>query len=145
MINLAIKETRVRERIACDKFWYKIEQTFGSGGGIYKLSCLDQDGLTIPVGRLLGEDPEGVLYIGMANSFLDRVINLKKSLSPKHSSSAHEAGSRHKSHEAIASRFAYDRLVLDLIGSENPRIAEVIALQTYMQKFGELPPLNRAA
>ncbi len=134
----------VIERIASDGFWQKIEKEFGSGGGIYILSCLDKDEAIIPISRFLGEDTEGILYIGMASCFLDRAIDLKKSLSPAHSSRAHECGVRHKSHEAISLHFPYHQLVLKLVGFANPRMAEIEALQAYVKKYGELPPLNRA-
>lgn len=133
----------MRGRISLDSFWYEIKDTFGAGGGIYVLFCADQKGRPIAVGRLLGEDPDGVLYIGKADSFIDRVIELKKSLSPKHVSRSHECGARHKSHEAISRRFPYDQLQVDLIAADDPRASEQEALATYMNKFGELPPLNR--
>lgn len=129
--------------ISSPEFWYQIEEFFGKSGGIYVLSCLDEEGNEIPISRLLGIDPSGVLYIGMASSFLDRVIDLKKSLSPKHASRAHECGARYKEHQGISSSFSYERLQVNLIGSSEPRATEREALQSYMTKFGELPPLNR--
>ncbi len=82
--------------------------------------------------------------IGMAASFVNRVIELKKSLSPDHRSAAHECGSRYKSHVAIAERFPYQRLLITLEHSNAPREAELIALKTYYDTFGELPPFNRS-
>ena len=135
----------MRGRIASDEFWYQIKDAFGAGGGIYTLSCVDENGTTIPIGRLLGEDPDGILYIGMAASFHDRVIDLKKSLSPKHVSRSHECGVRHKSHAGVSNRFPYDRLHLEMVSAADPRAAEREALQLYIDKFGELPPLNRVS
>lgn len=135
----------MRGRISSDSFWYEVNDAFGSGGGIYILSCADQKGQTIAVGRLLGEDTNGVLYIGKANSFIDRVIELKKSLSPEHVSRGHECGARHKSHEGISQCFPYNQLQLDLVAADDPRVAEQEALASYMAKFGELPPLNRVS
>lgn len=136
----------MQARIASPDFWERIDATFGQSGGIYKLSCL-RDGSTeelVPVQRLLGEDPEGVLYIGMAACFLERVIELKKSLSPRHVSRGHECGARHKEHDRLAQAFPYERLMVSFIASESPRDAEQHALQDYFNSFGELPPLNRA-
>ena len=133
----------MRGKISSDRFWYDINDTFGDGGGVYVLSCVDEKGTIIPVSRLLAVDSEGVIYIGMAKSFLDRVIELKKSLSPEHSSKGHECGSRHKSHSLICERFPYEGLQVDLISAEGPRVAEQNALNTYVEKYGELPPLNR--
>lgn len=133
----------MRGIISSDNFWYKVNDAFGSGGGVYMLFCEDQSGQAIPVERLLGRDSDGILYIGMANSFIDRAIELKKSLSPKHMSRSHECGVRYKSNMAISEKFPYDMLRLDLIAADEPRIAEQEALSNYTKKFGELPPLNR--
>jgi len=136
----------MKARIASPDFWYQVNEHFGTGGGIYMLSCMHSEKAEEPmaVERLLGEDQDGVLYIGMALSFLDRVINLKKSLSPQHISRAHECGARYKGHSGICHRFPYERLLITFDGAGDARAAEREALQTYMQKFGELPPLNRA-
>lgn len=133
----------MRLRISFENFWHNINDNFKTGGGIYILSCTDQMGNTIRIGRLLGEDPDGILYIGKADTFLNRVIELKKSLSPKHVSQSHECGARHKSNEAISQRFPYDQLQIDLIADDNPRVAEQKALASYLTRYGELPPFNR--
>jgi hypothetical protein len=131
----------VRARIALPDFWDQINTAFGTSGGVYKVSCLREDGLEpVPVSRLLGQDPEGVLYIGMAASFLDRVIELKKSLSPQHVSRGHECGARHKRHEGIASAFPYERLAVTFMSADAPRVVEQQALAEYFSHFGELPP-----
>jgi hypothetical protein len=133
-------------RIASPDFWSLINASFGSSGGIYKVSCLqgDDSNDVIPVQRLLGEDSDGILYIGMAASFVDRVIDLKKSVAPQYISRGHECGIRIKQHEAISKAFPYERLVVSFIGSDSPRVAESDALNEYYRTFGELPPLNRA-
>ena len=130
--------------IAESGFWSQIEAEFGNGGGVYFLFCFDADNSIVPISRLLGNDVEGVLYIGMATSFLNRVIELKKSLSPEHISSSHECGARYKSHKAISQQFPYERLAVKLFTSDNPREAERDFLQKYYAEFGELPPFNRA-
>ena len=135
----------MRFTISVDTFWYDIKAQHGERGGIYVLSCLDETGCTQKIHRLLGEDPEGVLYIGKASSFLDRVIELKKSLSPLHESRGHECGARHKEHQGISAQFPYERLQIQLIAADDPRGAETKALQQYIEKFGELPPLNRVS
>ena len=131
-------------KISSDRFWEEINNTFGTSGGIYKLSCVDDSGKTIPVGRLLSEDLNGVLYIGMATSFIDRVIELKKSLSPEYKSQGHSCGTRHKSNILIAARFPYTQLQIELFSEDDPKYAEDIALKKYLEEFGELPPFNRA-
>lgn len=133
----------MRYRISSERFWYDINDDFGSSGGVYVLSCVDETGRVIPISRLLDDDMDGVLYIGMATSFTKRVIDLKKSLSPDHESKEHECGVRHKGHKHISKNFPYDRLEVELFSSEDPRILEHDLLESYFVKFGELPPLNR--
>ena len=130
-------------KISSEDFWYQIDEIFGKDGGVYILSCLDENELVIPVSRLLRDDTKGILYIGKASSFLDRVIDLKKSLSPEHLSTGHECGVRHKTHVGICKKFPYERLQVTLIGSNNPEKTENEKLQNYKKEFGELPPLNR--
>lgn len=133
-------------KISSDEFWHEIEGEFGTSGGIYILKCASDEKFSMPrpVGRLLAQDTEGVLYIGMASSFLDRVSELKKSIAPEYKSSNHECGFRYKSNAEICSLFPYPLLFLELIASSNPRQEELSSLKAYESKFGELPPLNRA-
>jgi hypothetical protein len=93
---------------------------------------------------LLGCDKEGILYIGKASSFLDRVIGLKKSLSPEYISSEHECGYRYKNHSVVFTQFPYLSLHVALIACENPRESEKEYIQKYYDSFGELPPFNRS-
>ncbi len=131
-------------RISDTKFWYKINDTFGNSGGIYILKSFNNDGSVRRTNRLLTQDNEGIIYIGKAQSFLNRVIELKKSLSPEHSSSNHECGYRHKNHSGISDKFPYDSLFVTLIHSDNPKELESSKLAEYQLKFGELPPLNHS-
>ena len=130
-------------RIADDNFWYNIEKDFGQGGGVYELYCMTPKTNIKPINRLLKKDKKGTLYIGKADSFLDRVIHLKKSLSPDYISSNHECGVRYKALTEIRENFPYEHLYVELLGSSNPRTLEVERLDSYLKEFGELPPLNR--
>lgn len=128
-------------KVSDNKFWYQIEEVFKNKGGVYELFCKNNDDV-IPVNRLLKEDVLGRLYIGKANYFLDRVIELKKSLSPNHASSGHECGVRWKE-PLIQEKFPYDKLWIRLEYSEDPRFLETKKLEDYRKEYGELPPLNR--
>ncbi|MCG9698363.1 hypothetical protein [Shewanella sp. Isolate11] len=130
-------------KISSEKMWYDINDVHGQSGGVYILRCLSESGGPIPINRLLGTDESGVLYIGKANSFLNRVAELKKSISPDYNSGSHECGSRYKSHRAITQAFPYKFLYVNLIESEEPRKVESELLNDYENKYGELPPLNR--
>ncbi|RKN83354.1 hypothetical protein [Ulvibacterium marinum] len=130
-------------RIIDKDFWYKIKNDFPIGGGVYELYCMNKYGKTIPVNRMLGTDDEGLLYIGKAGSFLDRVIELKKSISPDYNSRGHECGARYKASKGIQEIYPYENLFVYLTSSENERILEIEKLNGYLEKFGEFPPLNR--
>lgn len=130
-------------KISDSELWYKIKSDFSKNGGIYKLSCLDENNNTIRVNRLVKSDPNGILYIGKATSFLDRVINLKKSISPDYNSDSHECGLRHKNSNSIKSKFPYQNLVIELTSFEDIDMVEKKLLNEYELEFGELPPLNR--
>lgn len=135
----------MKAQIASSEFWFEINKRFGTTGGVYKLfSSSAESGEAVSIPRLLGEDREGILYIGMAASFLDRVIELKKSIAPGYASRAHECGARFKDHPFISQHFPYEKLFVTLIAADDPKLAEREALQAYLEQFGELPPLNRA-
>lgn len=120
-------------RIIDEDFWYQIERDFPSGGGIYELYCMDKYGRPIPVNRMLGK----------AGNFLDRVIELKKSISPNYKSASHECGTRYKASDKIREMYPYENLYVQLTGSVNERALDLEKLNGYLQKFGEFPPLNR--
>jgi hypothetical protein len=123
------------------ELWKLISDQHGRTGGVYKIIAA-RDGLRIPVNRFLGTDNEGVLYIGKATSFLDRVIDLKKSISVDYHSTAHICGRRYKSNPKIAVSFPYDILHLELIQSDHPEKLEKELLAEYAKQYGEVPPLN---
>lgn len=122
-------------------FWNNINERHQTKGGVYKIIAV-RNGQRQPVGRFLGTDTNGVLYIGKATSFIDRVIDLKKSISPDYNSSAHICGKRYKSNPNIAIKFPYDILFVDLIPSDTPEELERRLITEYAMTFGEVPPLN---
>jgi hypothetical protein len=121
--------------------WKLINDQHGAAGGVYKIIAA-RDGMRIPVNRFLGVDSEGVLYIGKATSFLDRVIDLKKSISPDYNGTAHICGRRYKSNPNIAVSFPYDILHIEFIQSDHPEKLERELLTEYAKQYGEVPPLN---
>ena len=124
------------------ELWEDIDRAFGDVGGVYKLFCRVGNKRK-SISRLLASDESGILYIGKADSFKDRVINLKKSISPKHKSSSHECGVRYKSSDQIKAQFPYEQLWLELTHSDDANKLEKEELSTYEKQFGELPPFNR--
>jgi hypothetical protein len=134
--------------ISSSDMWHEINDSFGAQGGVYLLKCNDgyqnSQGI-ITIDRLLKSDSAGVLYIGKASSFLTRVAELKKSISPEYESSSHECGTRYKSNPSISEKFPFKNLFVELIASETPRSLESEFISKYEHEFGEFPPLNRSA
>ena len=118
---------------------------FGNSGGVYMLKCDDGNGQPISINRMLEKDKEGVLYIGKADNFSDRVATLKKSIAPIYKSDTHECGVRYKNNDRISDAFPFEQLYLTLIPSEEPRSVELVEITSYEKNHGELPPLNRSA
>lgn len=123
------------------EFWDNINSKFEKKGGIYRLYCVDNNLNRVKIDRVLKSDINGILYIGKASQFLDRVITLKKSLSPLHKSENHECGVRYKNH--FWEKFPYEKLWIELVESLDINQLEKELLSNYEKEFGELPPLNR--
>ncbi len=122
-------------------FWTKVNNQFQGKGGVYKIIAI-RDGNIIPIKRFLGIDDTGVLYIGKATLFTNRVIDLKKSISPFYNGSSHICGRRYKSNPNIALQFPFPILFIELIQSDKPEELERELLNDYRLVFGEVPPLN---
>jgi hypothetical protein len=125
-----------------NNLYYNILQHFGEkAGGIY-IVIWKRDGQVKKINRLVGPDLEGILYIGKADFFLERVINLKKSVCM---SGTHGFGLTLK--QLKKNILTHDlpkdnELYVCLIQSDNPKGTEELELRNYQEKFGELPPFN---
>ncbi len=133
--------------LSAGDLWDQIHYRYRDKGGVYKLHCLVEVGgeKVEETSRLLGVDGEGVLYIGKAMSFTDRVVNLRKALLPNVKSSDHICGRRYWNprFEGLRDRFPFERLCVTLKESDNPEELEREELDIYCRTFGEPPPLNR--
>ena len=130
-------------KISDKELWNNINSNFGNKGGLYKLICYES-GKPKSINRFLSSDNNGVLYIGKATSYLDRVITLKKSLDyNNYIDTNHECGARYKTHPTIKDLFHFEELHIELTPSDNPSELERKELKEYYFSFGELPPLNR--
>ncbi len=128
-------------RFTDTNFWDSINERHQSKGGVYKIVAV-RNGRRQLVNRFLGTDNRGVLDIGKATSFIDRVIDLKKSISTDYNGRAHICGRRYKSNPNIAKQFPYDILFIDLVPSDTPEELERKLITEYANTFGEVPPLN---
>ena len=128
-------------QLADKDLWNKINAQHQIRGGVYKIIAV-QNGQRVTINRFLGSDHSGVLYIGKATSFLDRVIDFKKTISPDYNGQAHICGRRYKSNPSIAIKFPFDWLHLELTESDKPEELERKYLIEYAATYGEVPPLN---
>lgn len=60
-------------QLSSDKLWDKIFDKYATGGGVYKLIAV-RNKKRKPIPRLLGNDNEGILYIGKSTP-LRRICN----------------------------------------------------------------------
>lgn len=124
-----------------DTLWEEIYRDFNNKGGIYKL-FYKNNGQIRPIKRLLGTDKEGILYIGKASYFLNRVIELKKTIDPQMKTDSHICGRRYNKNDNIKKAFPFNNLHIQLTDDNRPEKKEKELLDNYFKKFGEVPPLN---
>ena len=135
-------EVNILLQISNMDFGNTIFKYYKNRGGVYKIIAIE-DGERIPVNRFLGTDTEGVLYIGKATSFINRVIDLKKSIAPPpYKGTSHICGRRYKSIPSIAAKFPYELLYVEFFLNYTPEVKERELLTEYINRFGEVPPLN---
>ena len=123
-----------------ENLWYKLNELKPTGG-VYILK-LFHNSKPRKIGRLLSHDPEGILYIGKCETFTDRVINLKKTISPNYRSESHICGRRMKNIIGFEKYFPFSDLRIEIFPSETPIVLEKECIENYFQEFGEVPPLN---
>ena len=105
-------------------------------GGIYILHAGK------PVPRLLGEDEDGILYIGKGEilDYQNRIGKFVNSLNA--TEVVHDGGSRFNM-SAIEHNYPLENAGIEIILTEDPEGLERDRLKQYLGKYGELPPFNR--
>ncbi len=126
----------------------KIRKLYGEEKGTYSLHWFKDDGPR-EIGRLLGIDTDGVLYIGKTDTPLyNRVSSLRNSVLSN--SAQIQSFPIEKGHKALSMKFFRIRKRIDIKdlyvkvfpAEANPLADESFLLEKYASKFGELPPLN---
>ncbi len=122
-----------------DKFdnWRKEKSKLGlPESGVYKLIANKK------IGRLLGEDQKGILYIGkgIILPYHNRIGKFVNSIN--NTEVAHSGGVRFTL-ERIQDQYPLEVSEIEIILVENPESLESKLLDDYYQEFGELPPFNR--
>jgi hypothetical protein len=105
-------------------------------GGTYVLKAKK------PIGRLLNEDSEGILYIGKGDllSNQPRVGKFINSLNK--TETLHDGGNRFNVGHIII-KYPLDESIIEITLTDNPEQLESQKLNKYYLTFGELPPFNR--
>ena len=132
---------KVQYKLSSDNLWNDINRDFENNGGTYRMFAKENDQV-LPIGRLLGKDEQGTLYIGKATRFLDRVIDLRKTLDPDYKTSTHICGRRYNKNPSIQESFPFSRLYIELARDDRPGLKESELIQEYFERYGEVPPLN---
>ena len=116
--------------------------------GIYKIILVDNLCNCIKIGRFLGEDEFGILYIGSTDNLQRRLAEIKKSLPyPKNENDfylggSHQFGNKVKNIKKFWDKYTLNNITVEIIETDNFRTAETEALENYYNQFGELPPYN---
>ena len=123
------------------KLYYQIKEQFGDTGGVYTV-IWKRSNVILPINRFLGIDNGGILYIGMANCFLKRVIDLKKSVCMSENNHGFGKTLKYLRLKTPLELPSDNELFIQLFHSDDPRGLENKKLLNYQIEFGELPPLN---
>jgi hypothetical protein len=126
--------------ISDTSFGDNIYANYQGQGGAYKIIAIRHKE-PVQICRWLGTDPEGIIYIGKADLFTDRVIRFKLAIL-RHNGNGHIACRRYKSIPNIGDRFPYNIMYAELFPSDHPKQMEMELRRDYMNQFGEVPPLN---
>ena len=111
--------------------------------GVYKIIGLEKNGQASKINRCLGIDAEGTIYIGKAVDLQRRLTNFKKGVFPQWTGQGHIAARRYNK---IQNKFPPERLAVRIEIFESDEIAKAAerrALDSYVEKYGDNPPLNR--
>lgn len=134
--------------------WVDIENAKSKKGpfndfGVYELRAVNQSNSPIPINRLIGTDPLGILYIGRSgyggkNSARTIANRIREFVQRQHSGGITYA--KAKSVLKKAAQFSGHHLQVRAVFAADDEIeaAESKELRKYFAEYGELPPCNSA-
>ncbi len=128
-------------QLAMDYLNDSITRDFAEEGGVYELYSKN-GGEVVVVNRCIKVDPKGILYIGKAKTFRNRVIGLRKTIDPLYKSESHICGRRYKNNKNLMKQFPFEDLYVRLHQFDQPEVVEKKKIEDYFLEFGEVPPLN---
>ena len=126
-----------------NEFYSTVNPAYLNSGGVYVLRSFNDVGQALTIPRVLDDDRDGILYIGMAKLFCHRTGDLARSFSSQYRQSKHQTGQRYWSDERYQQRYPYEHLEMFMWISDHPATLEQSFFQSYLARFGETPPLNR--
>lgn len=112
--------------------------------GIYKVFSINENGERMKINRLISFDSDGIIYIGKSTNLGHRLGNLVNLLNNTTSTAKHPMGNRYQRIENLKKYFLVNRLRIEVEFCKNPRIREIDLIENYLQKHGEVPPLNNS-
>lgn len=127
-----------------DEFYKQISpKYFQNNGGVYVLRSYESDEITpISIPRCLGNDSFGILYIGKASKFTHRTGDLARAFEKKYKQEKHDCAVRYNSNTAWNDIYPKKYLKISFFISDSPKDLESKFLESYISKYGEVPPLN---
>jgi hypothetical protein len=108
--------------------------------GVYQFRCIDEDGHPKPIKRLLGNELEGIIYIGKSKNLQKRINGFWTTIQ-KQDRSRHAASWTYVSYNYYPI-FSPKHLQYRYFVAKNPIANEFFLLLSYRKKFMDLPPLN---
>ena len=127
-----------------EKFLDERENAFTDGQEVvYVLSCARMSGSDDKRGisRVLGVDDTGTLYIGKASN-VHRLVNLLLSVRDGNNGKNHSFGIRYKANPRFRELFPLEMMRISLVSTVDSRNLEATKLRQYVDRYGELPPMN---
>ena len=125
--------------------WHAFIEQFGkSHSGIYFLQRVDKQNNIHSISRLIGEDNQGILYIGKSTNLAHRLGILINLINRTSTTGKHSMGIRYQEIEAFKQHLKPESIKLRVFLCDNPRQLESKMLKEYLYRYGELPPLNNS-
>jgi hypothetical protein len=118
-------------------FWNRIPQS----RGVYLIHFYN-DEIPAKLQRVLGQDNEGVLYIGKSENISERLRMLWRVLNPKLKATAHTFGIKYNANKKLREAFPFNSMFISYKISNEPKKLESELLDKYFLKYGEVPPFN---
>jgi hypothetical protein len=118
-------------------FWNRIPES----RGVYFIHSYN-DKIPKKLDRVLGQDEEGILYIGKSENIRERLRMLWRVLNPKLTATAHTFGTKYNANKKLREAFPFNSMFISYRISNEPKILEFKLLEKYFTKFGEVPPFN---